>query len=135
MRLMTHNVLQCNKKGVQNGFPLIIKATSMKYEETPFDKSFVSAMIPKIEYHALLKAVSEVQQCPNIAGMDKLGSLPVLPLAMPANPDEDEDFLRRLHTVLFDLSMLEGELVCPESGRVFPVNDGIPNMLLNDDEV
>ena len=57
MRLMTHNVLQCvavtvaavsairlwaesrvehgmpgNKKGVQNGFPLIIKATSMKYE-------------------------------------------------------------------------------------------------------
>jgi multifunctional methyltransferase subunit TRM112 len=29
----------------------------------------------------------------------------------------------------------EGTLVCPESGRKFPINKGIPNMLLNEDEV
>lgn len=28
----------------------------------------------------------------------------------------------------------EGSLVCPESGRKFPVVRGIPNMLLNEDE-
>ena len=27
-----------------------------------------------------------------------------------------------------------GDLVCPETGRRFPVSDGIPNMLLNEDE-
>lgn len=29
----------------------------------------------------------------------------------------------------------EGSLVCPETGRRFPVSKGIPNMLLNEDEV
>lgn len=31
--------------------------------------------------------------------------------------------------------MIEGKLVCPESGREFPINNGIPNMILNEDEV
>jgi len=26
-------------------------------------------------------------------------------------------------------------LICPESGRKFPISKGIPNMLLNEDEV
>ena len=29
----------------------------------------------------------------------------------------------------------EGALVCPETGRRFPVSKGIPNMLLNEDEL
>ena len=28
---------------------------------------------------------------------------------------------------------MEGELECPESGRRFPVSEGIPNMLLTED--
>ena len=31
--------------------------------------------------------------------------------------------------------MIEGDLECPESGRKFPVQEGIPNMLLREDEV
>lgn len=30
---------------------------------------------------------------------------------------------------------MEGSLICPETGRKFPVSKGIPNMLLNEDEV
>ena len=30
---------------------------------------------------------------------------------------------------------MNANLVCPETGRKFPVTDGIPNMLLNEDEV
>jgi multifunctional methyltransferase subunit TRM112 len=33
------------------------------------------------------------------------------------------------------VEVVEGCLVCPESGREFPIKDGIPNMLLNEDEV
>eukprot|EP00931_Biecheleriopsis_adriatica_P111156 TRINITY_DN85501_c0_g1_i1.p1 TRINITY_DN85501_c0_g1~~TRINITY_DN85501_c0_g1_i1.p1 ORF type:complete len:157 (-),score=40.52 TRINITY_DN85501_c0_g1_i1:51-461(-) len=136
MRLLTHNLLQCNKKGVKNGFPLAIHAVAMKYEESPYDKDFTNAMIPKLQYDALLKALGEVRQCPKIEGSDQLaGGLPELPPALPANHENDEAFLRKLHVVLFDLHMVEGKLVCPESGREFPVSDSIPNMLLNDDEV
>jgi multifunctional methyltransferase subunit TRM112 len=45
------------------------------------------------------------------------------------------DDLRRLHHVLFEIHILDGELVCPESGRKFPIKDGIPNMLLHEDEL
>jgi len=31
--------------------------------------------------------------------------------------------------------VLTGELECPESGKVFPIKKGIPNMLLDEDEV
>eukprot|EP00913_Durusdinium_trenchii_P009813 g9214.t1 len=117
MKLMTHNLLKCNKKG-----------------ETPYEQSFVSAMIPKLEYGALLKALAEIRECPKIEHVEKLGALPSLPEALPASPESDEEFLKALHTILFDLDLIEGQLICPESGRVFPVNDGIPNMLLNDDE-
>ena len=33
------------------------------------------------------------------------------------------------------VEVVEGELECPESGRKFPVSEGIPNMLLKEDEV
>ena len=33
------------------------------------------------------------------------------------------------------MEVLEGALICPETGRRFPITGGIPNMLLNEDEV
>mmetsp|Transcript_61850 Transcript_61850/g.109853 ORF Transcript_61850/g.109853 Transcript_61850/m.109853 type:complete len:137 (+) Transcript_61850:37-447(+) len=136
MRLLTHNLLQCNKKGVKNGYPLAIQAVSVKYEESPYDKDFTSAMIPKLEYGALVKALGELGKCPALTGGEALvGGVPQLPATLPEDHAENEDFLKKLHVILFDLHLVEGKLVCPESGREFPVNDSIPNMLLNDDEV
>eukprot|EP00930_Biecheleria_cincta_P090491 TRINITY_DN79886_c0_g1_i1.p1 TRINITY_DN79886_c0_g1~~TRINITY_DN79886_c0_g1_i1.p1 ORF type:complete len:137 (+),score=25.69 TRINITY_DN79886_c0_g1_i1:55-465(+) len=136
MRLLTHNLLQCNKKGVKNGYPLIIRALNVKYEESPYDMDYTAAMIPKVMYDALLKALAEMRQCPTITGLDALkGGIPELPPALPADHAANEEFLGKLHVVLFDLHLVEGKLVCPETGREFPVNDSIPNMLLNDDEV
>ncbi|TWW55699.1 Multifunctional methyltransferase subunit TRM112-like protein tRNA methyltransferase 112 -like protein [Takifugu flavidus] len=34
-----------------------------------------------------------------------------------------------------EVEVMEGSLKCPESGREFPITRGIPNMLLNEDEV
>jgi len=33
------------------------------------------------------------------------------------------------------VNIITGALVCPESGREFPITDGIPNMVLNEDEL
>ena len=36
---------------------------------------------------------------------------------------------------LLQVEVKEGFLVCPETGRQFPITNGIPNMLLNEEEV
>ncbi|KAJ0591093.1 hypothetical protein HanIR_Chr04g0204561 [Helianthus annuus] len=48
---------------------------------------------------------------------------------------ESDEFLRKFHYALLEVHLEEGALVCPETGRRFPVNKGIPNMLLHEDEV
>jgi multifunctional methyltransferase subunit TRM112 len=35
----------------------------------------------------------------------------------------------------FQVEVIDGELVCPESGRKFSISKGIPNMLLNENEL
>lgn len=47
---------------------------------------------------------------------------------------EDSEFLNNFHHALLEVTLEEGALVCPETGRKFPVRKGIPNMLLNEDE-
>ena len=40
-----------------------------------------------------------------------------------------------LEMFTFQVEVINGDLICPESSRKFPVTDGIPNMLLNEDEI
>jgi len=35
----------------------------------------------------------------------------------------------------FQVEVIEGYLICPETERKFPIFNGIPNMLLNEDEI
>ena len=44
-------------------------------------------------------------------------------------------FLRIVHLLLLDVHIQAGALICPESGRRFPINEGVPNMLLHEDEI
>ncbi len=48
---------------------------------------------------------------------------------------EDDEFLKTMHRVLMEYEVEEGELICPETGRKFPISKGIPNMLLQENEV
>lgn len=53
--------------------------------------------------------------------------------SFPDTPSEE--FLQQLHHILFEIHIQDGTLICPTTGRSFPVKDGIPNMLLHEDEV
>ena len=65
----------------------------------------------------------------------------LLPLQSPRHTLEEEEevfdgtevdgFL----LLLFKIDIVEGNLVCMETQRKFPITNGIPNMLLNEDEV
>ena len=49
--------------------------------------------------------------------------------------NNNEDLLKRFHKVLLEVEIIEGDLICPETGRKFPISNGIPNMLVNEDEL
>lgn len=123
MKLLTHNMLTSHVKGVTKGYPLLIKATEVKLNEVEFNAQFVSRMIPKLEWSALVQAAEE------------LGHRQDLPDELVPDYNKNEEFLKKVHKVLLEVEVIEGCLKCPESGREFPISKGIPNMLLNEDEV
>ena len=43
--------------------------------------------------------------------------------------------LQNVYKVLMDIHIMEGFLICPDTGRKFFISDGIPNMVLHEDEV
>ncbi|KAI6702962.1 hypothetical protein NL676_012098 [Syzygium grande] len=122
MRLLTHNMLSSNIKGVTNGFPLGIVVEKVIEKPVEMNPDFLKNMFAKIEWKALVDASRSMgyADLPDQADSSMLDSV---------------DFLQRFHHALLELHLEEGTLVCPETGRKFPVNKGIPNMLLHEDEV
>jgi len=124
MKLLTHNMLtSAIMKGVKNGFPLKIEASDVKVTNVDFNAEFISRMVAKLQWPALCQAA------------DNVGHLGDLPTDVPENYETNEAFLKQAHHVLMEVEVQEGFLICPETGRKFPVNNGIPNMLLNEDEI
>jgi multifunctional methyltransferase subunit TRM112 len=65
-----------------------------------------------------------------------LNLLEISEATIPSDIDTiSEDILRSIHHALFEVHIIEGNLICPESGRKFPIHEGIPNMILHEDEV
>uniref|UniRef100_A0A1B6DIN9 Multifunctional methyltransferase subunit TRM112-like protein n=1 Tax=Clastoptera arizonana TaxID=38151 RepID=A0A1B6DIN9_9HEMI len=124
MKLLTHNMLTSKCiKGVNVGYPLGILAKDIRVSETDFNMEFVTRIIPKIDWNVMYKAA------------ESLGHAGDLPQSLVGDYENNEDFLKKVHHVLLEVEVIDGELVCPETGRKFPITSGIPNMLLNEDEV
>jgi multifunctional methyltransferase subunit TRM112 len=64
-----------------------------------------------------------------IALRAQLGVEHALPEAVPSKFAEDEAFLTALHHVLMEIEIIDGQLVCPETSKKFPIKEGIPSML------
>ena len=65
----------------------------------------------------------------------ELGQSSDLPVELFENYEKDSEFLGKVHHILMEIDIINGDLICPETERKFPITDGIPNMLLNEDEV
>mmetsp|Transcript_24322 Transcript_24322/g.43982 ORF Transcript_24322/g.43982 Transcript_24322/m.43982 type:complete len:126 (-) Transcript_24322:127-504(-) len=125
MRLLTHNFLKSNVKGTEKGYPLKIEATEIVTEETPVDATFCVKMLSKLNYDALLGAVRELKE----------GGAEVPDLPLEASDIKESETMAQFHRVLFDIHVMEGHLICPDTGRRFPIKGGIPNMVLHEDEI
>lgn len=80
-------------------------------------------MLPRLEWPAIRIA----------AGL--IGCEYEFPEIISDENNADQDFLQKVHHILLEIDIVEGQLECPETGRIFPISAGIPNMLLNEDEV
>ncbi|XP_064540640.1 multifunctional methyltransferase subunit TRM112-like protein [Drosophila montana] len=124
MKLSTYNFLTSMAiKGVKVGYPLKLTINKKDVIESEFNPVFIERLLPKLDWSAVYGAAQVAELAEDI------------PAAQPENIAEDEQLLQKLHHLLFEIDVLEGQLECPETGRIFPIADGIPNMLLNEDEV
>jgi len=124
MKLLTHNLLTSAAiKKVNVGYPLLIQAKDVKVSEVEFNPEFITKILTKIDWDCLRRAA------------EQLGHLDDLPQSIPPQYQNQPDFLKKVHHALLEIELINGDLVCPETSRKFPVTDGIPNMLLNEDEI
>ncbi|ALC44184.1 CG12975 [Drosophila busckii] len=124
MKLSTYNFLTSMAiKGVKVGYPLKLRITKKDLVESEFNPTFIERLLPKLDWSAVHAAAQQAELADDI------------PAEQPENIAENELLMQKLHHLLFEIDVLEGEMECPETGRVFPITDGIPNMLLNEDEV
>lgn len=127
-------MLMCNKKGVKNGFPLKIEASKVEVEPTDFNLSFIRNMLAKIDYKVFVEAAKEVDSNLTLPSQPPKSSAEASTKEEEENPELVQQY-KQIHHALMEVSVIEGNLICPESGRNFPISNGIPNMLLNEDEV
>ena len=114
-----------------------IEATNVIVEESTMDSILVSKVLKKVNYSGLIGAINDIRCNSSIKPeMSKtLSEASDIPSEPPKGESADEAILKNLHFFLFDVHVLDGFLVCPDTGRKFPIKDGIPNMILHEDEV
>ena len=54
MKLLTHNLLVCNVKGVKNGYPLNLVATEVVEAEADFSPEFLQGMLERMDWERVI---------------------------------------------------------------------------------
>ena len=117
MRLLTHNTLYSPIKGLKSGFPLSIDVQKYEVRSTDFNPGFLGYILPTLDWGAVLVAAVAV-------------GVTDLPAIFDSAMMNDESFMRAMHTVLLEIHVEEGTLICPETGKTYPIITGIPDMRL-----
>ncbi|WVQ74533.1 hypothetical protein IAR50_004134 [Cryptococcus sp. DSM 104548] len=121
VRLITHNMLQCHAKNcTKDNFPLVFSEVETVIREANFNPDFIQRFLPKLDWRALVDTARSLGENS-------------LPEQMPEEFTEEQ--LQALHYVLFELNVEEGNMTCRGCGHVYPISNGIPNMLLAEHEV
>jgi multifunctional methyltransferase subunit TRM112 len=150
--LVFHCVLSLLFRTV-DGYPLKIEGTNIVAENSSMDSNLVRKVLPKLNYPGLVAAINDIRNSNNASSNSMseenktiFADAPDIPLECPLqqqNSEEEdnnnnnisESVLKALHFFLFDVHVVQGCLICPDTGRRFPIKDGIPNMILHEDEV
>lgn len=153
-------MLQCHIKGVKNGYPFKIEAQTIENREADYDPDFLRHIFPRIQWDAFREAAvamgksishsKDHNSAKQLSPKNKqhthsffkndnnnmcTGLNPLPEEVTEEMLQEDEAFLKSFHHALLEVHLEEGALICPETGRRFKVDKGIPNLLLHEDEI
>ena len=103
---------------------LCFKVLEKKTEQQNFNQEFLQRMLPRLDWTAIKSAAEIVGIAQDFP--DEMNIASTLTVT---------ELFEKLHLLLLEIEIVNGSLACPETGRLFPISNGIPNMLLNEDEV
>ncbi|GAA94668.1 uncharacterized protein L969DRAFT_94699 [Mixia osmundae IAM 14324] len=146
MRLITHNLLSCHAKlcSAPTNFPLDLQnCTTVEDRPVDFNPDFLRGFLPKLEWPALLRASRQLgdaslpEQPPASFTLSHTtaSTEDAMQTEKATSSEDEEEVLKKLHHVLLELHVIDGEMTCPSCHRVFPIKSGIPNMLLAEHEL
>lgn len=129
MRLLTHNAMQNNTEAAKGkGGPLKITAIEVRVDDasevgTDAEReiSFVKGVLDMIDWPTLVQGASQL-------------GLNTLPHKLADDMAQDPEFLRALYHVLMNVHLVKGMLTCPDTGREFPVTNGIVDFSMEEEE-
>ena len=101
---------------------VLAEGESMKQESSEFNPELIKNVLPKLNWSVLKQSANELQ-------------LADLPNELPSDYASDVAFLQSVHDLIMDIHILQGFLLCPNCARKYPIINGVPNMILKDDEV
>ncbi|TIB86972.1 hypothetical protein E3Q10_00577 [Wallemia mellicola] len=135
VRLITHNILTCAAKGcIDSGknYPLSFNnVQGIEIREQEFNDEFIKSFFHKLDYNVLKSTLQSVSKF----AREKTFLSDKKPSLVTIRSNQSEEFLRSLHRVLLEMDVTQGELVCPNCQHKYPINEGIPNMLLAAHEI
>ena len=139
MKLITHNIMMCNKKGcTQNNYPLKIVCNKVEvYGEDAtinYSKALMQRLLQKLDLAALAYTLNDLkwQDVRPVFLDNQVTDVNQIDLNALA---EDEDFLMNLHDICCKRHITEGTLICPNCSRQYEIKGGVVNMLLTEEEV
>lgn len=122
MRLIGQNLLCCNVKGCrssEHSLSLVVERSEVR--EKTYSQDAVVRVLKYLHWDSLSSLINQLGE--------------PLPQTLTEEHLANEQFLQRLHRLLFEFEVLEGKLVCTNCKRVYPIINGIPNLNLFDAEI
>lgn len=133
MKLFTHNLLMCNKKGCTiNNFPLKIKCNDSNIVKFEYDEELIKKTLKKLDLPALTQACKDV----NFNYDHKQIGIHKFDFETLSNEDiNSKDNLEYINHVIFEIRINDALLICNNCAREYKIWQGIANMVLHEEEL
>ncbi|MCJ1406743.1 hypothetical protein MMC19_000811 [Ptychographa xylographoides] len=141
MKILTVNFLTCAVKACKSAptaFPLHFRDAVLELVETEFNPLFLINILPRLEWDALKMTATELgfttlpPSKPEFRSKDfqKVSPPPSDDPVLAAESAARLKVLQDLHTLLVEMQVREGKLVCGNCGHEYKIKEGIANFLL-----
>jgi uncharacterized protein YbaR (Trm112 family) len=107
----------------------------------------MARLLDRLDFHGLEQVVQDLSKSDPkvsetwtavVANLDVQGSFPAsseIAQKLEIESDKIEAWLKLLHNLILEMDIVSADMVCNGCNHIYRITDGIPNMLLETDEV